>query len=368
MDRADQLINQANGRLKAGHIGVTIRRRGNRLSLQATLPPKPGSSQAKPRSQPIALGINASVEGVSEAERQAKRLGSAIASGTFDWSDWGAKKAQPTNTVGEWRERFFEEFPKQRKLKNSSWRSMYLNPILRLDESQELNAENLRTFIIEASKPDSQSRRKLCYAYRNLARFAGLEMDIDDIIGDYNAKAVDPRNLPSDEEIVQVWASIRDPHWKQAFAIQITYGLRNHGCYRAIVQPDFYIEVVEKGAPEPRIVPPLYPEWVDLFQLFQVPLPKHDASRENEVLGAWHSQRLRRGHKIPFPPHAGRHCYARRAYEFGFSADDAARMMGHSVDVHKETYQRWFGDEVYKRSYDAIAKDSDRPRPPLTTR
>ncbi|MEG4041829.1 MULTISPECIES: hypothetical protein [unclassified Microcoleus] len=53
-------LNQANGWLKAIKIGITILQRGDRLYLQAVLPPRPGSSNSSPCQEQIALRIRGS--------------------------------------------------------------------------------------------------------------------------------------------------------------------------------------------------------------------------------------------------------------------------------------------------------------------
>lgn len=363
-DRCQSLINQANGRLKTARMGVTIRRRGQRLYLRATLPPKPAAQHKAPHPQEIALKIYANAAGISEAEKQAKALSVAIAGKTFDWVDWADVAVEAQKTIGQWRERFFEEFRKERKLKESTWKSSYRNPLRRLDGDRALTMEELRSFILNNSKPNTQSRRRLCLAYRRFAHFAGQHLEVQDIIGSYGAQEVDPRTLPSDAEIIAAWESIPDPHWRQSFARQAIYGLRNHGCYRAMILPDHYAQVTEKRDKSPRIVPPLYPEWVERLELGSVALPDHDPERTNEWFGAWHCRRLRREFKVPFKPYTLRHCYARRAYEFGFSVDDASRAMGHSPDVHLKTYRRWIGDEVWKRTYQALVASPNRPTAP----
>jgi hypothetical protein len=77
-----------NNRLKAGKIGVAVRQRGDRLSLRATLPPKPASNKEHWHQQDISLGIYANVAGLQAAEAEAKLLGGRIASGEFNWSQY----------------------------------------------------------------------------------------------------------------------------------------------------------------------------------------------------------------------------------------------------------------------------------------
>lgn len=81
-------INQANGRLKIGKIGVKIEVKGDRLYLRGTFPPKPSSKKQHPHQQRIALGIHANVKGVKLAERKAREVGATIDAGTFSWEPY----------------------------------------------------------------------------------------------------------------------------------------------------------------------------------------------------------------------------------------------------------------------------------------
>ncbi|MEH2156484.1 hypothetical protein [Nostoc sp.] len=64
-------IEVINDRLKKALIGVRVEARGDRLSLRATLPPKPGSNKTKPYQQYLALGICANPAGLQRAEAEA---------------------------------------------------------------------------------------------------------------------------------------------------------------------------------------------------------------------------------------------------------------------------------------------------------
>lgn len=76
---------QANGRLKAGNVGVLLRHRGWKLYLRAILPPKPGSKKDKPHQQEIASGFRANPAGISAAEKEARRVGALLESKAFSW-------------------------------------------------------------------------------------------------------------------------------------------------------------------------------------------------------------------------------------------------------------------------------------------
>ncbi len=95
----DTRIAQANGRLKAGKIGVRIKRRGDTLSLRATLPPPPGAVPRADGRYVLALGVPANPAGVQFAESKARLLGAELQNGKFDWSNWVDGEKQTGETV-----------------------------------------------------------------------------------------------------------------------------------------------------------------------------------------------------------------------------------------------------------------------------
>ena len=65
MNKLDKLLEAANTRLKKSNAGITIFRRGQKLSLRGMLPPKPGKS--KPSQQTIKLDIYFNSAGIKVA-------------------------------------------------------------------------------------------------------------------------------------------------------------------------------------------------------------------------------------------------------------------------------------------------------------
>jgi hypothetical protein len=74
MDKLEGQLDKVNERLKAFHYGVRIEMRGSRLSLVATLPPKPSSKKNANHQQRIALGLRFHAEGLKQAEIKAKEV------------------------------------------------------------------------------------------------------------------------------------------------------------------------------------------------------------------------------------------------------------------------------------------------------
>ncbi len=72
----EKQVAQANQKLKKSKMGVVIMKRGDKLSLRAMLPPKPGSSNLVPSQQTIALDIYANPAGIKRAEGSTESRGS----------------------------------------------------------------------------------------------------------------------------------------------------------------------------------------------------------------------------------------------------------------------------------------------------
>ncbi len=82
------MLDSINTRLKAANLGVKVCQRGKRLSLRATLPPRPGSAKVSLPQQYISLDAYANPAGFKRAEAEAHRVGTLLAIGKFDWSEY----------------------------------------------------------------------------------------------------------------------------------------------------------------------------------------------------------------------------------------------------------------------------------------
>lgn len=77
-----------------GKVGLSLRLRGNKLSLQGQFTPKPQSAKSKKHQQTLALDIYANPAGIKRAEAEAKKIAGAIACKEFHWEDY-LPSAQP---------------------------------------------------------------------------------------------------------------------------------------------------------------------------------------------------------------------------------------------------------------------------------
>lgn len=373
MDAVDKKIQQANEQLKAKGTRVTIYRRGDRLTLRGTLPPKPHIDKSTDYSQVISLGKNAiaSDKGILYAISKAKLLTGQLLTGTFNWDEWiDLDKVAPTRIearrVGDWCNEYEKDYwqrVKRTPEREANWKKDHGLVFSKLPQDEQLTIEVLLEYI-QTTEPDSRSRKRACdYCYR-LAEFAELEgiEQIRKLTGDYSSASVDPRSLPSDQEIFNFCNSIKDPSWRWVVRMLATYGLRNYEPFRLDLQ-DFPTIRVLKGKTGKRFMVPLYPEWASDWELHKVFLPNISLDYPNSKIGTkvsgWFYD-----NKIPFSAYNLRHSYARRCFEFAIAPDRAAIFMGHSLSVHLNVYRAWFDESVYLADYQRAIAKLDRPKPP----
>lgn len=357
-------INQANGRLKTANVRVRIKARGNKLYLQATLPPKPGSDKVKAYQQEIALGVSASPAGVSLAEKEARKVSALLDCKQFDWTPYLSPQQKPPETVGEWLQRFELEF--RPTVSEITWDTDYREVFIKLDESKLLTVD-LCVRQISRTEPNSRSRKRYCNALGKLAKFAGLEADFGLLRGNYSSKSVDPRSLPTDEAIAEHFFKIGNPQWRYVYGLMATFGLRPHECFNLDVTDLLTggeTVTVLKGKTGRRQVWAYYPEWIELFSLRSGQLPPVSGKRNSDY-GDRTTQYFKRDAKLPFKPYDLRHAWAVRTIVFGLPDSLSAQQMGHSLTVHNETYQAWITAKTHQEMHERLKTRVDRPIAPI---
>ncbi|MBD2075508.1 integrase [Phormidium sp. FACHB-592] len=348
---------------------VSIERRGGMLWLRGTFPPKPGALQIQPYRQKLALGVNANPAGVQHAEKQARLMGAQLNLKQFDWTDWLGDRVSPLGTVGYWVERYEQNYwqRRARSLKSQeTWQSNYQRVFVKLPSDQQLT-EQVLLDAINATTADSQPRRRTVQALAKLAKLAGLEVNLSELTGNYSARSVNPRLLPSDTLIAQVVQSIKNPGWRWVAMVIACYGLRPHEVFHTDMTDFPMLRVLEETKTGARFVYPLYPEWADAWVLHDRVLPPLQilGMAGNTKLGAKVSGFFYKN-KLPFRPYDLRHCYARRCFEFDLGVDLGAQLMGHAPEIHKKTYRAWIDEATYRKVFDRLIYRSDRPLPPTT--
>jgi len=102
---------------------------------------------------------------------------------------------------------------------------------------------------------------------------------------------------------------------------------------------------------------PLYKEWIDEFDLrnpkylemLALAISKKDQNNHAEITAliqrvSWWFRKI----GLDFKPYDLRHGWAIRAHILGVPIKAAADNLGHSVQIHTKTYQRWFSLDMRK--------------------
>lgn len=361
----DDSIQKLNTRLKAARLGLAIERRGETLSLRGTLPPRPGSHRLKPYQQRLPLKLPANKVGLKQIEQEAKIVAARLIEKTFDWRDYLVTGGRLNSGSMDWegqirafQQHFFAQYDTDDKSTASAkttWEKAYApyfkKLALVLEQSPSLNPAEAILATVQQTRANSRSRQVCCTALATLAGFLQLELpyDLKTYWGRYGNSKTKGRDLPSDEMIVQYYESIPNPAWQFVYGIMATYGLRNHEVFFCDFSQlmagsnDARITVSETTKTGLHDVWPFYPEWVERFQLRHPRLPQIQTDLKQTTpqrIGQLVSNQFRR-YQIPFSPYNLRHAWAVRTIHFGLPDTVAARMMGHSVAIHTQTYHRW---------------------------
>ncbi len=372
-DAIDGRISQLNQRLKIAQMGVQIERRGIKLNLRATLPPRPDSVRLRPYQQRLSLGLPATNAGLKQAEQEAKILAAHLIQNSFDWQNYltfGGKRLSQMNLL-EQIQAFEQDFLAQpdRQGKPASakttWNSAYAPYMKKLaaiaDSCPNLTIVEAIYQTVHSTEINSRSRQVCCTALSALAKFLNLNLPTDLKIfwGGYGTSQTKARQLPTDEEIIAVWQTIPNPTWRFVYGIMATYGLRNHEVffcdYSGLSREETMIQVLPTTKTGSHEVWAFYPEWIEEFELKKVCLPTIETDLTKTTLqtvGQRVTAQFRR-YEVPFSPYDLRHAWAVRTIHFGLSDTVAARMMGHSVAVHTRTYHQWLSRRDQQQAVEA---------------
>ncbi|MBD2019411.1 site-specific integrase [Leptolyngbya sp. FACHB-36] len=340
-------LDQLNTELKAAKIRVAINLRNDRLYLRATLPPKPDSNKTEWHQQEIAIGVYANPAGLKRAKIAALEVSSEIAMGQFSWDKY-LSKASKRQTVADWaaefEARYFQERSRTPKTE-TTWQKDYAISLRKLPAEKPLTAEVLLEAIAQ-TEPDTRTRKRVCMVFGQLAKLAGIELKLDRLRGSYSPRAVQPRDLPSDQLIVEWRDQIEDPAWQWVYGMLATYGLRNHEVFlldlESLKEPPGALTVLDGKTGGGRVYPFL-PEWWELWNLADAKVPNILPGKDHSTLGMRVTKYFAR-HNFPFTPYALRHAWAVRTAVLGLDPSIAAKMMRHDLTVHFSTYHQFLDD------------------------
>lgn len=366
MPTLDELLNRINDRLRAGRIGVTleIRGRDSWLYLRGTFPSKPGNSQRLPHQQRIALKMKATSEALRYAESTAKLVGIELNLGQFNWKKWSGATpieplpAEPTyEQIIDQVEKLFWRNREDNPSSRNTWR-IYEGCYKTFPQSTPIKMEVLAAWI-ESSKLGDR-RQQYLRAAKLICQVLNLEQNnLAQYRTKRSSKPVNPRSLPSDEAIVAQYLALKNPGWKHVYGVLAAYGLRPHEVWFLDLAEFPLIRIRESTKTGSRAVLPLHEKWAIDWQLDQVIYPSR--VKLNTASSSQLGNRVTNGinRKIEFRCYDLRHCYARRCAELGIQPYEAAKLMGHSTQVHENVYRAWIGEKAVLDRVRGILKSNN---------
>jgi integrase len=377
----DSRLAQVNHRLKTAQMRLQIERRGQKLSIRGTLPPRPGSHRLRPYQQRISLDVPATATGLKKAEEQVKVIAAQLIENKFDWRQYlpvaGGGRLHQMDLSQRLQAFELHFLGRLSQVQNpasvkTTWEKAYAPYLQKLTKiaqvSPQLSLSEAIYATVYATPANSRSRQVCCTALKALAEFLQVELPIDlkTLWGTYNASQTQARDLPTDEAIIAAYELIPNPTWRFVYGIMATYGLRNHEVFFCDYQnlasgdAEAMIEVLGTTKTGHHEVWPFPPVWVDRFNLREIQLPAitTDLNRTTlQRIGQQVTLQFRR-YKIPFSPYDLRHAWAVRTIHIGLPDTVSARMMGHSVAVHTRTYHRWLTRRDQQQAVRAALKTS----------
>lgn len=330
-----------------------------RLYLLGRLPHKDGSPGLK--QQRITLRLDDTPANQKIAKKQLVILERQLSSGTFDWSYWTGEDTKCTS----WREAIALLYRKKvvhGRTSENTWNVSYMGLLKQLTQNQPVTTTAIEQAISRYER-SQYSYKLVYYLMKDIAALTGVRFPEIGLPLYGKAKVLE---VPSDDEVVAWVLESKLPH-RWFFGMMATYGLRPHEVEVSALIDGDRLQVPDETKTGFRTVIPLHPEWVELFDLRNPqrrPPSVRVEARPDEA-----SQWLYRAAKkqgISYRPYALRHAYAARLWRCGGSELDiftAARLMGHSIEQHVQTYRAHIDpNRIAVVAEDAIARNMAKVR------
>ncbi len=371
-----QEINNVNDKFATQGSKLRIEKRGEKLNIRGSLPSKEDKNNFK--IQRISLGIKADISGLEEAKKKLQLINLQLELNQFDWINW-ISNTNEKETKNDFEflhklNQFEEFFFKERKneylssTRKTTWRSSYkpyLKRILHIyNDNSNKDIEQIFQKTLETYKEGSRSRKQCATSLSVLAKFLEIKLPEDWKLNSkgYGLSKAGFRDLPSDDEIEKLWEKIPNKSWKFVFGLMATYGLRNHEVFFCDLSSltnfgDKIIRVLPTTKTGEHQIWPFHPEWVEKFELSKLgknPELLPNINRDLKIttlqnIGKKITDQFKR-YSLQIKPYDLRHAWAVRTIFYDLPDTVAARMMGHSVSLHTQTYHHW----ITKRDQQAV--------------
>jgi len=362
-----QEINNVNDKFATQGSKLKIEKRGEKLNIRGSLPSKEDKNNFK--IQRISLGIKADISGIEEAKKKLQLINLQLELNQFDWTNWVVNTnkneikndSEFPNRLNQFEEFFFKERKNEylSSTRKTTWRSSYkpyMKRILKIYyDYDKKDLENIFQKTLESYKEGTRSRKQCATSLSVLAKFLDIKLPEDWKLNSrgYGLNKAGFRDLPTDELIEKLWEMIPNKSWNFVFALMATYGLRNHEVFFCDLSSltnfgDKIIRVLPTTKTGEHQVWPFHPEWVEKFELSKLgdnPELLPNINRDLKIttlqnIGKKITDQFKR-YSLKIKPYDLRHAWAVRTIFYDLPDTVAARMMGHSVSLHTQTYHHW---------------------------
>jgi len=362
-----QEINNVNDKFATQGSKLRIEKRGEKLNIRGSLPSKEDKNNFK--IQRISLGLKADISGLEEAKKKLQLINLQLELNQFDWINWiinpNTKEIKNDfefpNRLKQFEEFFFKESKSEylSSTRKTTWRSSYkpyLKRVLNIYNGYASDdLEKIFQKTLESYKEGSRSRKQCATSLSVLAKFLEIKLPEDwkSKSKGYGLNKAVFRDLPTDEVIEKLWENIPNKSWQFVFGLMATYGLRNHEVFFCDLSSltsfgDKIIRVLPTTKTGEHQVWPFHPEWVEKFELSKLGknpelLPNINKDLKITTLqniGKKITDQFKR-YSLQIKPYDLRHAWAVRTIFYNLPDTVAARMMGHSVSQHTQTYHHW---------------------------
>lgn len=336
------MLEKLNRRLKEDNVRVRIEERGKSLNLRATLP-DPNTGLV--RQQRIPLQTNDLIT----ADKEARYLAELVQTPGLDvWALWNTRTTEAqVVTFGDFRAAARRLFKEKGYKTHASWTTKYGPALNKLPPDHLRCTTELLVVVVKSMKPNSAARNDQGNTLSMIARSMGLEhTPIQEASRGYSSSELKERDIPKDELIEHNFKKIKAPHWRWMYGMCATYGLRPHEIAEAHIDKDGNCHIGDNTKTGFHIAWACNERWIETFLLKRICRPKQKPDRIAKAAYDYLCRprnRNRTGEAlIPFPLYNLRHAYAIRLFHKGVSSDVASRLMGHSEQVHRRDYKRWY--------------------------
>ena len=321
-----------------------------RLYLLAKLPRKDGDGHSAQR---IPTGLPDTPANRKVVEKRRVILQRAIDSGTFDWADW----VEVNKTGTTWKQAIQALYKKRVVLGRTSentWDINYMGRLRQNDMKKVVNSAEIARFVCKYDV-SSCSYKESFYLAKDICNLIAVPFP-ELPLPRYQKDSL--TDVPEDHEIIE-WVQRASPELSWALGMMATYGLRPQELDDCeFIDLKHRLKVPDETKTGFRVVTPVPAEWVDLFEL-RSERRRVKTSTKAHATSQWLSQR-RKKLGFPYKPYALRHAFAGRLWRFGGSELDvftAARLMGHSIKIHEQTYREWIApNTIAVRAEEALER------------